>query len=66
MNENAVKIQIVMNTLGEMNVPATQGNAERLSVIWQLLTQARDDLSAPQETQTGAEGEESHGAAEAE
>ena len=43
MNENAVKAQIIMNTLGQLNVPATAENVNKLTVIWQLLTQIRDD-----------------------
>ena len=42
MNETAVKAQIIMNTLGQLNVPATAENVDRLTVIWQLLTQIRD------------------------
>jgi len=43
MNETAVKAQIIMNTLGQLNVPATAENVDRLTVIWQLLTQIRDE-----------------------
>ena len=43
MNETAVKAQIIMNTLGQLNVPATAENTDRLTVIWQLLTQIRDE-----------------------
>lgn len=43
MNETAVKAQIIMNTLGQLNVPATAENVDKLTVIWQLLTQIRDE-----------------------
>lgn len=43
MKESAIKAQIIMNTLGQLNVPATAENVERLTVIWQLLTQIRDE-----------------------
>ena len=46
MNETAVKAQIIMNTLGQLNVPATAENVDRLTVIWQLLTQIRDTPAA--------------------
>ena len=43
MNETAVKAQIIMDTLGQLNVPATAENVNKLTVIWQLLTQIRDE-----------------------
>ncbi len=43
MKESAIKAQIIMNTLGQLNVPATAENVEKLTVIWQLLTQIRDE-----------------------
>lgn len=55
MNETAVKAQIIMNTLGQLNVPATAENVDRLTVIWQLLTQIRDEAAtAPAEELTAA------------
>lgn len=55
MNETAVKAQIIMNTLGQLNVPATAENVDRLTVIWQLLTQIRDEPApAPVEELTAA------------
>ena len=43
MRESAIKAQIIMNALGQLNVPATAENTEKLAVIWQLLTQIRDE-----------------------
>jgi hypothetical protein len=43
MKESAIKAQIIMNTLGQVNVPATAENVDKLEVIWQLLTQIRDE-----------------------
>ena len=43
MKESAIKAQIIMNTLGQLNVPATAENVDKLTVIWQLLTQIRDE-----------------------
>ena len=55
MNETAVKAQIIMNTLGQLNVPATAENVDRLTVIWQLLTQIRDEPApAPAEEEDAA------------
>lgn len=53
MNENAVKIQIVMSALEGLNVPATSGNTEKLSVIWQMLWQVRDGLAAAPQGSSG-------------
>lgn len=46
MDENAVKIQIALSALEGVNVPATENNANHLQVIWQMLRQVRDALSA--------------------
>lgn len=53
MNENAVKIQIALSALEHMNVPASEENVNKLTVIWQMLRQVRDNLGAPE----GKEGE---------
>lgn len=53
MNENAVRIQIVMSALEGLNVPATAGNTEKLTVIWQLLGQVRDELAAAPQGSSG-------------
>lgn len=55
MNETAVKAQIIMNTLGQLNVPATAENVDRLTVIWQLLTQIRDEPAPAAVTRIGEE-----------
>lgn len=55
MKESAIKAQIIMNTLGQLNVPATAENVNKLTVIWQLLTQIRDEpATAPVEELTAA------------
>ena len=71
MNENAVRIQIAMSALEGLHVPATENNTEKLTVIWQMLRQARDELNAAPEIRMVPEGgpeaeEDDHGAAEAE
>ena len=55
MNETAVKAQIIMNTLGQLNVPATAENVDKLTVIWQLLTQIRDEPAPAPVTRIGEE-----------
>jgi hypothetical protein len=52
---NAEKIQIVMNTIETLTVPASYENANRLTGIYQTLAEVRDDLSKPAE-----EGGEKH------
>jgi len=44
MNENAVKIQIAEKALEGLAVPATEENVGKLSVIWQMLQQVKEDL----------------------
>lgn len=57
MDENAVKIQIALSALEGVNVPATENNAKHLEVIWQMLRQVRDALSAaPAPAELYAEG----------
>jgi hypothetical protein len=57
MNEQATKIQIVINTLETMTIPATFDNTNKLLGVYQLLHQLRDELK---------EGETDAGEADAE
>lgn len=53
MNENAEKIQKVINTLGLLQVPAIFENVNRLTGIYITLNEVMDALSAeelPEET----------------
>lgn len=52
MNNKAERIQIVINTLEIMNIPATFDNVNHLTGIYKLLFQIRDELAAQ-----NAEGE---------
>ena len=45
---NAEKIQIVMNTLELVMVPATFENSDRLRGIYVTLAEVRDDLAKPE------------------
>ena len=45
MKEQAAKIQIVINTLETLNIPATFDNVNRLTGVFQLLRQLRDELA---------------------
>jgi len=45
MNEQATKIQIVINTLETMTIPATFDNTNKLLGVYQLLQQLRDELN---------------------
>ena len=55
MNENAVKIQIAQKALEGLNVPASEENTAKLTVIWQMLGQVKQDLM--QEETHGGETE---------
>ena len=44
MNENAVKIQIAQKALEGLSVPASEENTAKLTVIWQMLGQVKNDL----------------------
>ena len=45
MKEQAAKIQIVINTLETLNIPATFDNVNRLTGVFQLLRGLRDELA---------------------
>ena len=45
MKEQAAKIQIVINTLETLNIPATYDNVNRLTGVFQLLRQLRDEIA---------------------
>ena len=45
MNEQAAKIQVVINTLGAMQIPGTFDNANMLLGIHRLLRQIMDELN---------------------
>ena len=49
MKEQAAKIQIVMNTLETLNIPATFDNMNRLTGIFNLLAGLRDELAGRKE-----------------
>ena len=49
MKEQAAKIQIVMNTLETLNIPATYDNVNRLTGIFNLLGDLRDELAGKKE-----------------
>lgn len=45
MKEQAAKIQIVINTLETLNITATYDNVNRLTGVFQLLRQLRDEIA---------------------
>lgn len=49
MKEQAAKIQIVMNTLATLNIPATFDNVNRLTGVYQLLEGLRNELAGMEE-----------------
>ena len=49
MKEQAAKVQIVINTLETLNIPAAYENVNHLTGIYNLLYQLRDELSAMKE-----------------
>ena len=49
MKEQAAKIQIVINTLETLNIPATYDNVNRLTGIYNVLTSLRDELAGMKE-----------------
>ena len=59
---NAEKIQMAMNTIGVLNIPATIENVSRLAGVYGILQEVRNDLAASEKPQ---EGKEDAGAAEA-
>ena len=46
MKEQAEKIQIVINTLETLNIPATFYNVNRLTGVYNTLIKVRDKLTA--------------------
>lgn len=63
MNEYAKKIQIAMNTIAILNIPATFDNVNRLMGIYNLLSSVRDDLAnMPERKEDPEEPEEEAGA----
>ena len=44
MKEQAAKIQIVINALETLNIPATFNNVNRLTGVYNTLTKVRDEL----------------------
>lgn len=49
MNELANKIQIAMNTIEAMTIPATFDNANKLMGLFRILAEVRDALEKPAE-----------------
>lgn len=47
LNEDAVQIQMVINTLESVSVPATYDNVNKLAGIYRTLAELRDRLSRP-------------------
>ena len=47
INQDAVTVQIVINTLETLQIPPTQENVGKLAGIYNLLTELRDNLAAP-------------------
>lgn len=59
MNELATKIQIIINTLGVLNMPPTYDNVNHMTGIYNLLHSIMDEVAKPAEKETDAEtGEE--------
>ena len=58
MSEKAKQIQIVMNTIGVMEIPPTWENVNRLTGIYQLLRQLRDELDEKPAEETDGEVED--------
>jgi len=50
-NSNAEKIQIVINTLEIMSIPATFDNVNHLTGVYKLLFQVRDELAAAEKAE---------------
>ena len=49
MNELSNKIQIAMNTIEAMTIPATFDNANKLMGLFRILAEVRDALEKPAE-----------------
>ena len=62
MDEILMKIRIAAGALNGLQVAATEENTEKLTVIWQMLRQAQEDLRKAAESGTEekvyADGEE--------
>ncbi len=50
---NAEKIQIVINTLESLVLPARCETVDKLTGIYHLLAEVRDSLAAPEEAEDG-------------
>lgn len=48
---NAEKIQLVMNTIELITIPATYDNVNRITGIYNTLAEVRNDLQKPAEEQ---------------
>ncbi len=61
MNENATKIQIVINTIERLSLLGTYENANSMVGIYRLLAEVRDDMNrdrnAEEETEDGREAD---------
>ena len=56
MNELSNKIQIAMNTIEAMTIPATFDNANKLMGLFRILAEVRDALEKPTEVKEDAAG----------
>ena len=56
MKELANKIQVVMNTLQLLDIPASYDNVSRLTGIYQMLVGVRDELNGKDETVVNEDG----------
>lgn len=56
MKELANKIQVVMNTLQLLDIPASYDNVSRLTGIYQMLVGVRDELNGKDETVVKVDG----------
>ena len=50
---NAEKIQVVMNTIAQLTMPASYENANKLIGIYSMLVEIRDDLQEKAVEQDG-------------
>jgi len=53
VGKDAVQIQAVINTLESLSLPATFDNVNKLTGIYQVLTEIRDRLAAQEEKKDG-------------
>ena len=52
MMDTAQKVQIVINTLGQLTIPSTFDNVNRMAGIYQMLYDIRDGEKKPEEAVT--------------